>query len=273
MTMPSEPYVVFLRRIWTHRFADEALPWPRLLALMWLIQYAQFAERTKRFGGHSIAVPTGHFVASVRRLARQFRWSNPKVMRFLDELVRDETVCTVRVTPAGTLYRFVNWELYQPGASAIVTSDVHSNVNADVHSDGTRRSNDKEKVRTSIVRSEAATADTPTSNPALLGFARCWALYPRRKGGNSKADAERAYLARVRAGVDEQHLFTRTEAYRRFCDAMGKSGTEFVLMAKTFYGPSRRYDDDFSPTASDDVAVIPGARDADDSRRLKAAGF
>lgn len=141
--MPAQSYVVYLRRIWSHPYADENVPWPRILALMWLIQYAQFAERVKHYRGHRITVPAGHFVASVRMLATRFRWSNPKVLRFLDELVRDETLCTVGVTPAGTLYRFVNWELHQPASSGSVTVDVNSNVHADVHRDGTKRSNGK----------------------------------------------------------------------------------------------------------------------------------
>lgn len=145
--MPTESYVVYLRRIWTHQYIEEPVSWPRLLALMWLIQYAHFSDGVKRYRGHEINVPAGHFIASVRRLGKQFRWSNPKVLRFLDELVRDETLCTVSVTPAGTLYRFVNWGLHQPRTSAAVTADVHSHVNSDVNSDRTRRSNGKKRLR------------------------------------------------------------------------------------------------------------------------------
>ena len=75
-------FVIYARKIWDDSYLPERKSWPRKFALMWLIQYAQFADRTKA----GVHVPRGHFVASYRRLARQFHWSAPTVRRFLEDL-------------------------------------------------------------------------------------------------------------------------------------------------------------------------------------------
>lgn len=114
---------------------------------------------------------------------------------------------------------------------------------------------------TNAAASAAKIARERSGDERLIGFARCWSIYPRRTGGNPKRAAERAYMARVQAGIDEQHLYARTIAYKAFCDATGKTGTETVLMARTFYGPDDRYDGDFSlPVDASPAATRAAAR-------------
>lgn len=74
-------------------------------------------------------------------------------------------------------------------------------------------------------------------------FERAWSEYPKREGDNPKRPALRAWRARIGDGEDPQEMLGATIAYRRRVRADGKDGTEYVMMARTFYGPDLRYRD------------------------------
>jgi len=76
-------------------------------------------------------------------------------------------------------------------------------------------------------------------------FLEAWQAYPKRKGGNSKTDAKKAWLARVKSGVDPSAMLAGVKAYAAYVRSAGKEGTEFVKQAATFFGPSEHYLDDF----------------------------
>lgn len=96
-------------------------------------------------------------------------------------------------------------------------------------------------------RKELRITKRPNGKGDILdAFEQAWRAYPKRSGGNSKPAAEKAFRARVESGVPAQYLIGATLDYAMFCDATGKWGTEFVMMASTFYGPGLRYDADWS---------------------------
>ena len=68
-------------------------------------------------------------------------------------------------------------------------------------------------------------------------FEKTWAQYPKREGNNSKADAYKAWQARLRAGVREDELADGVSRYAVYVRAKGIEGTEYVKQAKTFFGP------------------------------------
>lgn len=72
-------------------------------------------------------------------------------------------------------------------------------------------------------------------------FADAMDAYPKRAGGNSRIAAKRAWNARRKQGETPEALLDGVRRYRRFCDATGKSGTEFVQQAVTFFGPAKHY--------------------------------
>jgi len=74
------------------------------------------------------------------------------------------------------------------------------------------------------------------------GFEQCWKAYPSRPG-NNKREAFKCYSKRIEEGRAEQYLLDRTLYYAAHCDSEGKTGTNFVLQASTFYGCSCRFDD------------------------------
>lgn len=79
-------------------------------------------------------------------------------------------------------------------------------------------------------------------------FETAWAEYPTRVGGNSKADAFKAWSARRKEGVTAQAL---TEGVRRYAQFVELSGTEprFVKQAATFFGPGLHFRESWAPPA------------------------
>lgn len=73
----------------------------------------------------------------------------------------------------------------------------------------------------------------------LNTFAQAWALYPKRTGGNSRQVAEKCWNARIREGIAAADLIAGITRYAAYCDAMGKTGTEYVKQAGTFLGPAQ----------------------------------
>ncbi len=79
------------------------------------------------------------------------------------------------------------------------------------------------------------------------GFEACWEAYPKRAGSNSKRDAAKAYLARLRAGATPDELLAGVERYAAFVRATGKEGTEYVKQAATFFGPGEHFREPWNP--------------------------
>jgi hypothetical protein len=78
-------------------------------------------------------------------------------------------------------------------------------------------------------------------------FDALWTVYPKRTGGNSKKESYSAWRARLRAGVPAEVLHAGVERYAAFCDAEGKTGTQFVMQGKTFFGPADHYLEPWTP--------------------------
>lgn len=102
---------------------------------------------------------------------------------------------------------------------------------------------EKEKAKTN--------PPTPREKPAGSGefspeFLEAWAAYPKRGGGNSRADAWRAWQARVRAGVEPAEILAGVERYARYCAHQGQIGTPYVKQAATFFGPGEHWRDEWA---------------------------
>ncbi len=104
---------------------------------------------------------------------------------------------------------------------------------------------------------------TPASadiEPPSEAFERAWKCYPHRGKGesNPKQLAWVEWRKRVAAGVSEDVLEAATKSYAEAMEETGKVGTPFVLQAKTFYGPSRRWVE-YMPGADDGRSTTPAA--------------
>jgi len=76
-------------------------------------------------------------------------------------------------------------------------------------------------------------------------FHEFWDAYPKRLGSNPKERAYRAITSRDEDKFDDAPMFLGLLRYREFCDVTGKTGTEFVMQAATFFGPDKHYENDW----------------------------
>lgn len=98
-----------------------------------------------------------------------------------------------------------------------------------------------------VAKLEAKRARKPKAAPMQPTlFEAAWAAYPKRGGGNSRTMALKAWKSRMAEGVSEEVLLDAARRYAAYCQATERVGTEFVMMASTFFGPSKRYDDAWS---------------------------
>ena len=82
-------------------------------------------------------------------------------------------------------------------------------------------------------------------------FLEIWQIYPARSGANPKKRAATAFEKRISEGLLNHEeiyfeLFQGARRYAKFCDATGKTGTEYVMQAATFFGPDRHYENDWT---------------------------
>ena len=103
--------------------------------------------------------------------------------------------------------------------------------------------------------SEGSLSDDP--------FSQIWASYPRRAGSNPRKTAHKAFYARVREGVGVGSLGEAVARYAAFCEATGKTGTEFVQQGQRFFGPDGGWRELWiTPTAPVHVDKLTAGRSA-----------
>lgn len=78
-------------------------------------------------------------------------------------------------------------------------------------------------------------------------FEEAWTAYPDRPG-RSKADACKAWKARVKAGADADVILAGVRRYAAYCQAM-KTEPNFIKQPATFFGPGEHYLADWTPAA------------------------
>jgi len=72
-------------------------------------------------------------------------------------------------------------------------------------------------------------------------FELLWQIYPKRGGGNSKAKASKAYNARIKGGYSQADIGEGLQRYKQFCVQTNKIGSEFIMMAATFFGQDEHF--------------------------------
>jgi hypothetical protein len=104
-------------------------------------------------------------------------------------------------------------------------------------------SNATEKRREEKSKRREEYIDPSPPKPAAgdTRFDAAWAIYPPRAGGNSRADARKAWSARVASGIDPDLLLAGVERYAAYIHATGKENTEFVKTGATFLGPGEHW--------------------------------
>lgn len=78
-------------------------------------------------------------------------------------------------------------------------------------------------------------------------FESAWQAYPSRPG-SSKADALKAWSARLAEGVDPELMIGAVKRYAAFCKAMGTE-PQYIKQPSTFFGPGGHIHSDWTPPA------------------------
>ena len=79
-----------------------------------------------------------------------------------------------------------------------------------------------------------------------MQFEEAWLLYPKRAGSNIKSEALSAWHARLAQGISPEALHAGVLRYAEFCRVTGKLGTEYVMQAVRFFGPSSQWEESWS---------------------------
>ncbi len=83
-------------------------------------------------------------------------------------------------------------------------------------------------------------------------FLLAWNSYPKRDGPNPRKTAWDAWKARIRAGTDPSELLAGVKRYAAWIEDKGQSGTRFVMMASTFFGPGEHWREEYAPAKTDE---------------------
>ena len=104
-------YVKISRAIFGHGMFKEE-PYTEVQAWIWFICGASYKDDTVRVGHLIVDVKRGEYVASIRFLAKKFKWTTSRVKRFLDRLTRGKMV-TTKATQGITSINLLNYDEYQ----------------------------------------------------------------------------------------------------------------------------------------------------------------
>lgn len=96
-----------------------------------------------------------------------------------------------------------------------------------------------------VKREETALITEILGSDVTVTFGHVWKAYPKRHGGNSRADAEKQYDARIREKVEPLTMLVGTIRYAAHCKAKNIIGTEFVMQARRFLGNARQYEEEW----------------------------
>ena len=80
--------------------------------LLWLVSEAAWKERTRRIVGRPIELQRGQLVASLRFIASKWRWSEPRVRRFLAVLI-SEGMIDAKTDTGVTVITICKYDEYQ----------------------------------------------------------------------------------------------------------------------------------------------------------------
>src|SRR5262245_39138698 len=80
------------RGIWDHDALVSPDPFSRREAWLWIISEAAWRPHRRRIAGRTIDLQRGQVAASLRFMAAKWRWSEPRVRRFLACLISERMI-------------------------------------------------------------------------------------------------------------------------------------------------------------------------------------
>lgn len=213
------------RGVWDHPiFADE--PFSEREAFLWLVGEAAFKPRRARVGSVVFELDRGQLAASLRFMAAKWHWSEARVRRYLARLKKDEMI-DAKTDAGATQLTICNYDRYQAGLNE---ADAEATQER-------RKKKNKETIKQETTEAEAS---------VLSDFAELWDALPKRKGTNSRKNAEARYISARKARIDPVAILEGAKRYAAHCFATGKAGTEMVKTAEAWIN-GHLWESDYSP--------------------------
>ena len=144
--------------IWTSKEAFD-----RRSAWIDLIMMANHEERSFLLrNGQNQVVGEGQIFTSMEHLAKRWRWSRDRVIRYL-ALLTAQGMCTVKGTPHGTLVTLVKYGDFQSGRTPNRTTNDTTNGTTDDTTNDTRTRINKQELYNKNVKQDSAVAQSFSS--------------------------------------------------------------------------------------------------------------
>lgn len=121
-----EGWIKLNRSIQDHWLCKDE-PFDKTHAWIDLLLLANYEDKKTAYKGDVITCKRGDVNLSLSALASRWKWSRPKVSRFIELLERDGMI-TTNVTTHRTTISIVNYGFYQGMGTTNVTTNVTANV-------------------------------------------------------------------------------------------------------------------------------------------------
>ena len=225
-------------------YKDRSPPWIKLYT--WVLEKYEFTELPDDSKAHLLLI----WILS-SRLKNRLPW-NPKWIA--KQISATRPVNLERLATAGFI------ELEQDASAMLATSKQDARPERETEE---RRGRDREEAEADTSVGQGPT-NAQNGGPAVSDFDQFKEAYPKRSGSQPWTRAAKAANARIKAGWTFADLLLAAQRYKAFCDATGKTGTEFVMQAASFLGPELHFAEpwDLPDTRS------PNAKAADEAKRI-----
>lgn len=201
------------RGIWDHDLLVGPEPFSRREAWLWLISEAAWRPHRRRLAGRTIDVRRGQVAASLRFIACKWRWTEPRVRRFLAALISDQMIDAT--ADAGvTVITVCKYKEYQRVSLPI---DATPEVELDAGATQERRKVEDKEYKEEK-RKENPSDSPKESRPSRTGtrLQENWSL--------SQADYE---FATLKAGLSDQTAAIEADKFRDYWRAQpGQRGVK-----------------------------------------------
>lgn len=243
-------------------FADE--PFTEREAWVWLVGQCAWEPKRVRVGGAMIELARGQCAYSLRFMATKWKWSEPRVRRFLNRLKTDAMV-SVSTTQKVTHITVCNYDKYAFGRR---NNEPQNDALPDAAATQQRRKEEEPKEPKKEEKNIRAVADA--TRPAEPDpFEEFWKSYPKRDGANPKAPARKKFLAHIKSGVDPQIIISGARRYAAEMRTKGQFATPYVAQAITWLN-QQRYDDYRPPPGPQGgLPIAPAGAPTDEQLRKR----
>lgn len=203
-------------------------PYDSRSAWLDLLMSANHEDRDIVFDYEVVKISRGQFITSIRKLAKRWKWSAERTLKYLRILERLEMIHRDSNTKR-TLITIVNYDKYQD----VPNADENTNENAN------RTQTEHGSEHGSEPNKKIKNEKNEKNNIYAQSFEQFWKVYPRHK---DKSRAYECYRARLNAGYSEEELLTACKNYAEECK---KNGTEerYIKHGSTFLSVNEPFRD------------------------------